>query len=169
MTWRNGIYEATITAVQDVVMLWQMFKNWQSGTVIWAEKSGKTTRSSKKIIQLTRCHLCLLTRHGVKWFLKFPAPPSETSLENVERFRDCKKSAYSSRKRKCGRQQLAKTIHVNNADHFKDVLNKHERYLWAKDYQTRENRRCTMYLIVTGVLFAMLFMYIDRLQQQSEW
>ena len=51
--------------------------------------------------------------------------------------------------------------------HFNDVLSKHEEVIYElRTIRHEENRRCTMYLIVTGVLFAMLFMYIDRLQQQ---
>ena len=51
--------------------------------------------------------------------------------------------------------------------HFKDALNKHEEVIYElRSIRHEENRRCTMYLTVTGVLFAMLFMYIDRLQQQ---
>lgn len=35
-----------------------------------------------------------------------------------------------------------------------------------RQLRIEESRRCTVYLAVGGVLFALLFMYIDRLQQQ---
>lgn len=51
--------------------------------------------------------------------------------------------------------------------HFKDTYNAYEIMVYEIRLMRHEQtRRCTMYLAIVGVLFAMLFMYIDRLQQQ---
>lgn len=51
--------------------------------------------------------------------------------------------------------------------YFKEMILKHEMTTEElRQLRHEETRRCTMYLTVTGVLFAIFFLYIDRLQQQ---
>ena len=51
--------------------------------------------------------------------------------------------------------------------YFKEVIFKHDTTIEElKLLRHEQTRRCTMYLTVTGVLFAIFFLYIDRLQQQ---
>lgn len=51
--------------------------------------------------------------------------------------------------------------------YLKDTFRAYDAMIYEiKSLRHEHTRRCTMYIAVAGVLFAMLFMYIDRLQQQ---
>ena len=56
---------------------------------------------------------------------------------------------------------------VEMINHLKETLRAYDAMIYEiKSLRHEHTRRCTMYIAVAGVLFAMLFMYIDRLQQQ---
>lgn len=63
------------------------------------------------------------------------------------------------------RQQEERDVEMIN--YLKDTLSAYDAMVYEiKSLRHEHTRRCTMYIAVAGVLFAMLFMYIDRLQQQ---